>query len=152
MKGLYTTAIADVEKEEELIRQALSKIYEIRTIRNERRIMVNFLLIPCTTPLNYLIFGQAKQAGSKETIRRGALMKMLQTTAQTLPLWISKPGQQIPPLVGAIPADTSYVAKVNIYIFYKVKVFILTTTTLHYRCTSAVRRHGGSVSSKYRWR
>jgi len=55
---------------------------------------------------------QAKQAGSKETIRRGALMKMLLVTAQTLPLWISKPGQQAPPLCGAVPADPSYVAKV----------------------------------------
>lgn len=55
---------------------------------------------------------QAKQAGSKETIRRGALMKMLLITAQTLPLWISKTGQQPPALCGAVPADPTYVAKV----------------------------------------
>ena len=58
---------------------------------------------------------QAKQAGSKETIRRGALMKMLQVSAQTLPLWISKNGHQAPPLCGAIPADPTYVAKVKFY-------------------------------------
>lgn len=94
LKGMYASAATDAEREEDVIRKALSKIYEIRSIRNERRIM-------------------AKQAGSKETIRRGALMKMLQTTAATLPLWISKPGQQAPPLCGAVPADPTYVAKLG---------------------------------------
>merc|ERR1711911_368208 len=36
-------------------------------------------------------------------------MKMLLTTAQTLPLWISKSGQPPPPLCGAIPAESSHV-------------------------------------------
>nr|CAG4641885.1 EOG090X0A1W [Eurycercus lamellatus] len=94
LQSLYVQVVSDAEKEEELIRKALNKIYEIRVIRHERRI-------------------QAKQAGSKETIRRGALMKMLLVTAQTLPLWISKPGQQAPPLCGAVPADPSYVAKLG---------------------------------------
>ncbi|KAK4016444.1 SAGA-associated factor 29 [Daphnia magna] len=94
LKGLYCSVVADAEKEEDLIRKALSKIYEIRVIRHERRI-------------------QAKQAGSKETIRRGALMKMLLITAQTLPLWISKTGQQPPALCGAVPADPTYVAKLG---------------------------------------
>ena len=40
-------------------------------------------------------------------------MKMLLVTAQTLPLWISKTGQQPPPLCGAVPADQSYIAKVT---------------------------------------
>nr|CAG4643374.1 EOG090X0A1W [Ilyocryptus agilis] len=94
LKGLYCAVVSDAEREEELIRKALNKIYEIRMIRHERRI-------------------QAKQAGGKETIRRGALMKMLQVTAQTLPLWIKKPGQDPPPLCGAVPADPSYVAKLG---------------------------------------
>nr|CAG4641050.1 EOG090X0A1W [Eulimnadia texana] len=94
LKGVYSNAIADAEREEKLIRKALAKIYEIRNIRNERRI-------------------QARQAGSKEAIRRGALMKMLQVSAQTLPLWISKTGQKAPPLCGAIPADSSYAAKLG---------------------------------------
>lgn len=38
-------------------------------------------------------------------------MKMLQISAQTLPLFVSKPGEKIPPLCGAIPADSTYVAK-----------------------------------------
>ncbi|XP_058832969.1 SAGA-associated factor 29-like [Topomyia yanbarensis] len=50
-------------------------------------------------------------AGNKETIRRGALMKMLQISAQTLPLFVSKPGEKISPLCGSVPADSTYVAK-----------------------------------------
>lgn len=92
LKSLYT-AVADAEHEEELLRKALTKVNEIRSIRNERRI-------------------QARNAGNKETIRRGALMKMLQGSAQTLPLWVGKPDEKAPPLCGAVPADASYVAKV----------------------------------------
>lgn len=77
-----------------MIREALEKIYEIRKIKNERKIL-------------------AKHSGSKETIRRGALMKSLQTAAQTMPLWIGKPGDKPPPLCGAIPAEFNYVAKVG---------------------------------------
>lgn len=40
LKGLYCSVVSDAEKEEELIRKALSKIYEIRVIRHERRIQV----------------------------------------------------------------------------------------------------------------
>lgn len=39
-------------------------------------------------------------------------MKMLQTSAQTLPLWVSKFGEKPPPLCGAVPAEPNYVAKV----------------------------------------
>lgn len=67
---------------------------EIRSIRNERRI-------------------QARNAGNKETIRRGALMKMLQSSAQTLPLWVGKMGEKAPPLCGAVPAEPTYIAKVD---------------------------------------
>lgn len=55
---------------------------------------------------------QARNAGNKETIRRGALMKMLQSSAQTLPLWVGKPGEKAPSLCGAVPMEASYVAKV----------------------------------------
>lgn len=94
LKSLYT-AVADAEHEEELLRKALAKVNEIRSIRNERRI-------------------QARNAGNKETIRRGTLMKMLQGSAQTLPLWVGKPDEKAPALCGAVPADASYIAKVNI--------------------------------------
>lgn len=94
LKGLYSAAVADAEQEEELIRSALTKVNEIRSIRNERRI-------------------QARNAGNKETIRRGALMKMLQSSAQTLPLWVGKLGEKAPALCGAVPAEPTYIAKVN---------------------------------------
>uniref|UniRef100_A0A1B6CIQ2 SGF29 C-terminal domain-containing protein n=1 Tax=Clastoptera arizonana TaxID=38151 RepID=A0A1B6CIQ2_9HEMI len=92
LKGLYTTAVSDAQQEEELIRQALTKINEIRNICAEQRI-------------------QARNAGNKETFGRGDLMNMLLSSAQTLPLWVGKPGQKAPPLCGAIPADSNYIAK-----------------------------------------
>lgn len=85
-------AISDSQKEEALIREALSKIYEIHAIRNESRI-------------------QARNSGQKEMLRKGQLMKILQISAQTLPLYVSKPGEKIPPLVGCIPANSEYTAK-----------------------------------------
>lgn len=39
-------------------------------------------------------------------------MKMLQNSAQTLPLWIGDTGEKPPPLCGAIPPDMTYTAKV----------------------------------------
>ncbi|XP_012258780.1 SAGA-associated factor 29 isoform X1 [Athalia rosae] len=95
LKSLYSAAVSDAQQEEELIRKALAKINEIRAIRNERRI-------------------QARNAGNKETIRRGALMKMLLSSAQTLPLYVGKsPGAKPPPLCGAIPAELTYIAKMG---------------------------------------
>ncbi|KAG5311192.1 SGF29 factor, partial [Acromyrmex insinuator] len=83
------------QKLKNLYNAAVTDINEIRTIRNERRI-------------------QARQAGNKETIRRGALMKMLLSTAQTLPLYVGKtPGGKPPPLCGAIPAEPTYIAKMG---------------------------------------
>lgn len=38
---------------------------------------------------------------------------MLLTEAQTLPLFVGKVGEKPPPLCGAIPADSSYTAKVK---------------------------------------
>ncbi|XP_065290629.2 SAGA-associated factor 29 isoform X4 [Dermacentor albipictus] len=49
----------------------------------------------------------------KEALRRGALMKMLQQNALTLPLFIGKEDEKPPPLCGAIPAEPNYVAKVG---------------------------------------
>lgn len=103
MKTMIKEAIADAEREEEFLRKALNKITEIRTIRNECLI-------------------QARNAGNKETIRRGTLMKMLQSTAQTLPLFVGKPGEKPPPLCGAIPADSNYIAKVGDMVAALVKV------------------------------
>lgn len=91
LKGLYEDAAKDAEKEEEFLRKALDKIYEIRRIRHEIRLA-------------------ARSAGNKETIRRGALMKMLATSAETIPLWVGKENENAPPLCGAIPPEPSYVA------------------------------------------
>lgn len=38
-------------------------------------------------------------------------MKMLEVSAKTLPLFVSKMGERIPPLCGANPAESSYIAK-----------------------------------------
>ncbi|GAB0090435.1 SAGA-associated factor 29 [Sergentomyia squamirostris] len=92
LKSLYKVAISECVTEENLIRQALAKIHEIRAIRSERRM-------------------EARNAGNKETIRRGAQMVMLDILAQTLPLFVSKPGEKAPALCGAIPAESSYIAK-----------------------------------------
>lgn len=41
LKHLYKSSLSDAAQEENLIRQALAKVQEIRTIRNERRIQVS---------------------------------------------------------------------------------------------------------------
>ncbi|CAH1991294.1 unnamed protein product [Acanthoscelides obtectus] len=94
MRSLYKSAIAQSEQEEEVIRRALQKITEIRNIKNERRLQTRF-------------------TSNKESIRKGMWMKMLSSSAQTLPLFVSKIGEKPPPLCGAIPADSNYVAKVG---------------------------------------
>lgn len=94
LKNLYKTAIAQTELEEEIIRKALQKIAEIRNIKNERRI-------------------QSRISSNKESMRKGIWMKMLYSSAQTLPLYVGKVGEKPPPLCGAIPADPSYIAKVG---------------------------------------
>lgn len=94
LKGLYKTAMQDAELEAELLRKALDKIAEVKSIRENRRL------------------GKIKDSDRpKPIMRRGVLMTMLQQNAQTLPLWVSKPGERPPPLCGAITADNNYVAK-----------------------------------------
>ena len=85
-------AIQDAEKEEDCLRKSLEKIYDIRKIRHEIRM-------------------QARSAGNKETIRRGALMKMLATSAETIPLWVGREHEPPPPLCGAVPSDANYAAQ-----------------------------------------
>ncbi|CAB1341359.1 unnamed protein product, partial [Coregonus sp. 'balchen'] len=90
---------ADAEAECSILRHALDKIAEIKSLLEERRIA-------------------AKMAGvysdndpPRKTMRRGVLMTLLQQSAMTLPLWIGKPGDSPPPLCGAMPASSDYVAK-----------------------------------------
>ncbi|CAG9821476.1 unnamed protein product [Phaedon cochleariae] len=94
MKSLYKMAIAQTEQEEEVIRKALQKITEIRNIKNERRI-------------------QSKIASNKESIRKGIWIKMLTSSAQTLPLYVGKIGEKPPPLCGAVPADPNFISRVG---------------------------------------
>nr|XP_054921763.1 SAGA-associated factor 29-like isoform X3 [Dermacentor andersoni] len=104
LRGQYKTALQDAESEEELLRKALEIIFEIRTVRNERRIAAK----------NSGSVGRRSTSFSerpKEALRRGALMKMLQQNALTLPLFIGKEDEKPPPLCGAIPAEPNYVAK-----------------------------------------
>lgn len=71
--------------------------------------------------LNYLIYFikfQARIASNKESIRKGIWMKMLSSSAQTLPLYVGKLGEKPPPLCGAIPADPNYIAKVGIWLIF----------------------------------
>ncbi|XP_023954415.1 SAGA-associated factor 29 [Bicyclus anynana] len=92
LKSLYKAGLTAAEQEERVLRAALSRIYEIRSIKNERRI-------------------QARHAGNKETIGCGALMKMLLSAAQTLPLHVGRVGERAPPLCGAVPADPGHIAR-----------------------------------------
>ncbi|XP_044869266.1 SAGA-associated factor 29 isoform X2 [Mauremys mutica] len=99
LRGLYTTAKADAEAECNILRKALDKIAEIKSLLEERRIAAKIAgLYNDSEP-------------PRKTMRRGVLMTLLQQSAMTLPLWIGKPGDRPPPLCGAIPAASDYVAK-----------------------------------------
>jgi len=87
----YQQVVGEADKEEEELRRALDKIYQIRTLRNEMRLA-------------------ARASGNKENIRRAAHMKMLANNAQTIPLWVGQEGEQAPQLCGAVQADQNYVA------------------------------------------
>ena len=45
-------------------------------------------------------------------------MKMLQNSAQTLPMWIGNVGEKPPPLCGAVPPEPNYIGKVFESSFY----------------------------------
>uniref|UniRef100_A0A8C3Q8C3 Uncharacterized protein n=1 Tax=Geospiza parvula TaxID=87175 RepID=A0A8C3Q8C3_GEOPR len=99
LRGLYTTAKADAEAECNVLRRALDKIAEIKSLLEERRIAAKIAGI----------YSEAEPP--RKTMRRGVLMTLLQQSAMTLPLWIGKPGEKPPPLRGAVPAAGDYVAK-----------------------------------------
>ncbi|XP_062919086.1 SAGA-associated factor 29 isoform X2 [Mobula hypostoma] len=99
LRGLYTTAKADGEAECNILRKALDKIAEIKSILEERRIAAR----------NAGLYNEAEPP--RKTMRRGVLMTLLQQSAMTLPLWIGRPGDKPPPLCGAIPASGDYVVK-----------------------------------------
>ena len=79
LKGLYKTALQDTESESEIIRKALDLIHDIRSVVRSRQ-------------------RKTGHGFTKETaIRRGALMKMLQQNALTLPLFVPKSSEETTP-------------------------------------------------------
>uniref|UniRef100_T1J5N8 SGF29 C-terminal domain-containing protein n=1 Tax=Strigamia maritima TaxID=126957 RepID=T1J5N8_STRMM len=88
LKGLYNTAMQDAESEAELLRKALDNITDMRAARIEKRI-------------------QAKHYGSSIYII------LAEQNALTIPLWTGKVDEKPPPLCGAIPCDSNYIAKVK---------------------------------------
>ncbi|KAI1287989.1 SAGA-associated factor 29 [Halotydeus destructor] len=96
LKGSLKIAISDAEKEAETLRKCLKIISDIRsTVRSKPRKLGMY--------------------NNKETsLRRGALMKMLQQSAQTLPLFVAcSRDESPPPLCGAVPAEFSYIVKMG---------------------------------------
>lgn len=71
-------------------------------------------------------------------------MKNLITSAQTLPLFVGKPGEKPPPLCGAIPADRSYVAKVSKFVITQFSVFTNSQNNF------LGRRYGCCFSKRFR--
>ncbi|XP_071790492.1 SAGA-associated factor 29-like [Asterias amurensis] len=109
LRTLYQSAVGEAESEAEILRKALKKIADIKSVRNEQRL-------------------QAKNAGlytdmdgPRKTMRRGVLMTMLQQAALTLPLWIGRPGESPPPLCGAISGENNYLAKLGDKVAARVK-------------------------------
>lgn len=89
LRRLYNKALQDCESEAESLQKCLDLIHDIRkTVRNRPRKGGLF---------------------NKETsIRRGALMKMLQSSAQTMPLFIPRGKEEAAPsLCGCVPAESN---------------------------------------------
>lgn len=82
------------------MRKCLSDIVYIRHLRLEKRMAARRA-------------AQSAQGGAVKppTIRRGALMVLLQQSANTLPLFIGKLGEAPPALCGAIPEDAGHVCQ-----------------------------------------
>lgn len=88
LRRLYNKALQDCESEAESLQKCLDIIADVRkTVRNRPR----------------------KGGLFKETaIRRGALMKMLQSSAQTMPLFIPRSkNESVPSLCGCTPAESN---------------------------------------------
>lgn len=96
LKTLYTTTLRESEAEAEVLRGCLSEIARIRRLKSDKRVAGRR--------------GHTANADKARTapIRRGALMVLLQQSANTLPLWIGKLGENPPALCGAIPEENGY--------------------------------------------
>ena len=57
------------------------------------------------------MIGTSTLVGTMKSSVRGALMKMLATSAETIPLWVGRESEASPPpLAGAVPPEANYVA------------------------------------------
>lgn len=97
LKSLLKNAIQLHETDITTLRESLDVVVDIRqTLRQFQKKLI----------------ATVNNNQSTGVVRRGALMKILQQSASSLPLFIpDEPGQPCPPLCGRVPADQSYVAK-----------------------------------------
>ena len=109
VKTLYTTALSDANIECDLLRKGLDVIARIKSIQEEKRIIARAL------------DADSSDEHPRKSMRRGVLMSLLQKSAQTLPLWIGKPSEKLPPLCGSIGPGSDYVAKPGDKVAAKVK-------------------------------
>lgn len=93
----FKNAIQAHESESKSLRDALEVVMDIRkTLRQYQKKLI----------------ANVNNNQSTGGVRRGALMKILQQSASSLPLFIpEKLGESVPALCGRVPADQSYVAK-----------------------------------------
>lgn len=93
LKKLYKSAMTDCENEANAIQSCLDKLAHVRSALRKR-------------PRKVTIFNR------ETSIRRGQLMKMLQSSAQTMPLYVPrKKNEEPPPLCGCIPPSPNYICK-----------------------------------------
>ena len=109
VKTLYTTALNDANVECDFLRKGLDQIARIKSIQEEKRIIARALE------------SDSLDEHPRKSMRRGVLMSLLQKSAQTLPLWIGKPNEKLPPLCGSIGPGNDYVAKPGDKVAAKVK-------------------------------
>nr|XP_002131731.1 SAGA-associated factor 29-like [Ciona intestinalis]XP_002131736.1 SAGA-associated factor 29-like [Ciona intestinalis]XP_026691831.1 SAGA-associated factor 29-like [Ciona intestinalis] len=99
LRNLYSVALDDADVECDLLKKGLDIIAKIKALQEEKRIAAR---LSSYNPLD---------DQPRKSMRRGVLMSMLQKSAQTLPLWIGKPNEKVPPLCGAVSAGPDYIAK-----------------------------------------
>ncbi|KAM6134744.1 LOW QUALITY PROTEIN: SAGA-associated factor 29-like [Pterocles gutturalis] len=98
LRGLCTSAKADVEAECNVPRKASDKIAKIESLLEERRIAAK-------------IDGIYSEAEPLKNHAPGVLMTLLQQSAMMLPLWIGKAVKKPPPRCAAVPVASDDMAK-----------------------------------------
>lgn len=105
LRTQYINALEDAKKELVLIEQALDKIAEVKQEIGEKQAR------PAPQPTRNIDEYQAQRRSGIGTMRRGMLMTVLHQYALEQPVWKGKPGESIPHLCGALPADEKYRCK-----------------------------------------